>query len=279
MFGRNCAESNAILCNITVIIIFKPHNCGDSGSVIKAEGPCRRRLDCGFHGMLTSHREITKHLTRVNSGVTSSFNPLVNNLSISLTNFCRYLSMPHSTRKHSLNGIYKPDKVRMCVRYFNLRNSHLSSHALGNRRNLKGKIAESVQISYLLAFICALTKSIIKDSFILGNNFIFWTTEEHCVEPVNKILLNKGLQAEECNSIYILKSAHTRSVVRNHFCQSFWILLMMCRLIKVNKQEWIIIFHFLYSFLSFYIYIITYFYKKIKKTLFAQGFLFLIKLL
>ena len=233
MFSRNSSKSNRLLSTITIIIILQPKDSRNCCSISKTKTPSRRRFNSGFRRLLTSHREIAQKTRDLDIVIASQILILLNNLTITISNFSRYLSMPHCTRQKSFNRINQPNKIWMGICNFNLRYTNCGSHTFRYGRNFKRKITKLMQLSNLLRFKSSFSKSSIQNTLIFGNNFLFRPVKEISVEPINKIFFNKSLKAKHSNFISILQAAHTRSIIRNHFGQSSRILRGMTYFIKI----------------------------------------------
>ena len=245
VFSGNRTETDRFLGNIAIIMLFHPHDCGNGCGIVMAQQPSRRSLDCGFCRVLTTHREVTDHLPGRYIGIASLFNPLVDYLTITITNFSRNLSMPHGAGQQSFDSIYQPDEVGVSIRNLNLRNANLGARTLGNRTNCQRQITQFMQVSNLLVFISARTHSISQNTIVFSNNFFNITIEEIIIEAINQIFVDKALQAKKSQMIDVIQATHTRSVVGNHLSQALGILLMVSGLIEINQQERIIIVHIL----------------------------------
>ena len=142
VLGGNCAKADRFIFNIALIMMFHPHNCRNGCGVMVAQQPSRRSLDCRFNGMLTAHREVTDHLPRRYISAAGLFNPLINHLTIAITDFSSNLSMPHRAGQQSFDSIYQPDEVGVGIGNFDLRNANLSARTLGNRTNCQRQVTQ-----------------------------------------------------------------------------------------------------------------------------------------
>ena len=272
VFGGNCTKADRFLSNITIIMLFHPHDGGDCCSVVVAQQPSRRSLDCRFRRMLTAHREVTDHLPGRYIGTAGLFNPLVDYLTIAITDFSGNLSVPHGAGQQSLDSIHQPNEIGVSIRNLDLRNANLGARALGNRTNCQGQKTQLMQVSDLLVFISARTHGIGQNTIVFSNNLFNITIEEIVIETIDQIFVDKALQAEESQMVNIIQATHTGSVIGNHFGQTLRILLVMSSLIKVNQQKRIVIIHILsISFPLLYIYYIIFFYKNQKRPSELEG--------
>ena len=140
VLGGNCAKADRLLGNITIIVLFHPHDCGNSCGIMMAQQPSRRSLDCGFRRVLTTHREITDHLPGRYIGTTGLFNPLVDDLTIAITDFSGNLRMPHGAGQQSFDSIHQPNEIGVSIGNLDLRNANLGARTLRDRTNCQRQI-------------------------------------------------------------------------------------------------------------------------------------------
>ena len=234
MLGTRRAKCDRLFCAIAVIYFLQIRNSRNGCCVQERETPTSTGFNGRFQTFLSTKIECSQGSCTRNIVIAGLVVIFVYDFTISSTDSRSQHRMPHFSGNQTFKRLRQPCEIGMRICDSEHRNVHRYNSAFGQRYNLNGQIAETVECFDLFNLISILSESSIHNSSVLSHNLIKRLIEEFFVEIVDKVGLNETLQSEHYNFIPSLNSAHSRSKIRYGLCNVLGQHFCVDCLIEIN---------------------------------------------
>ena len=128
----------------------------------------------------------------------------------------------------------------MCIGDFDLRDMDVGANAFRDGSDLQRQITQCMELPDTFLANAARSHRAVENTAILPQHIVQRAVKEILIESVDKVLLDKRLEAEHGHLIGIGQPGHTRCVVGHHLGKPGRVLLGMDGLIEIQTEQGIV---------------------------------------
>jgi hypothetical protein len=185
----------------------------DGGTIHERQTPSGTGLQSRIKSLVATEVKITEGATARNIIITGLVIPLVNNLTVSVTDSSTDHRIPHLSGNQRFKSLTEPSEVRMGVGDAEDRAMDGDNHTFRKGNDLDREVTQAVQASNLLVVAEVLAKGVVHNPGILSHDLFLRLVEEVLVEVVNEPGLAERLETEVYHTVPTVYTGRTRGEI------------------------------------------------------------------